>query len=50
MRFGVGYKVYSRLMLWSSDLDTDDLLWKTPVKEYPEIEQAHNHQRKKNEK
>lgn len=50
MRFGVGYRVYSKLMLWSSDLDTDDILWKTPVKEHPEIEQANNHQRKKNEK
>jgi len=28
---GFGYKVYSKLMLWSSDLDTEDRLWK-PVK------------------
>ena len=47
MRFGFGYKVYSRLMLWSSELDTEDLLWKTPCKEHPEIEQASKHQCKK---
>ena len=28
---GFGYGVYSKLMLWSSDLDTEDRLWK-PVK------------------
>jgi len=44
MRVGIGYSVYSRLMLWSSDLDTDDLLWKSPCKEHPEIEQAGNNQ------
>lgn len=28
---GFGYEIYSKLMLWSSDLDTNDRLWK-PVK------------------
>ena len=47
MRFGIGYKVYSKLMLISSDLDTDDILWKTPNQDHPEIEQARKHQRRK---
>ena len=28
---GFGYGLYSKLMLWSSDLDIDDILWK-PVR------------------
>lgn len=28
---GFGYEAYSRLMLWSSSLDTEDVIWK-PVK------------------
>lgn len=28
---GFGYNIYSKLMLWSSNLDTEDKLWK-PVK------------------
>jgi len=28
---GFGYRIYSKLMLWSSNLDTEDELWK-PVK------------------
>jgi len=28
---GFGYRVYSKFMLWSSNLDTEDQLWK-PVK------------------
>ena len=28
---GFGYKIYSKFMLWSSNLDIDDILWK-PVK------------------
>lgn len=27
---GFGYGLYSKLMLWSSDLDTDNKLWKSP--------------------
>jgi len=26
---GFGYGLYSKLMLWSSDLDTNDIIWKT---------------------
>lgn len=26
---GLGYGIYSKLMLLSSDLDTDDILWKS---------------------
>jgi hypothetical protein len=44
---GFGYRLYSKLMLISSDLDNEDILWKTPNKEYPDIEQAHKHQRRK---
>lgn len=44
MRFGIGYRLYSKLMLYSSELDTEDLLWKTPCKEHPEIEQAGHNQ------
>jgi len=25
---GFGYGLYSKLMLWSSDLDTNDIIWK----------------------
>jgi len=28
---GFGYEIYSKLMLWSSSLDTEDVIWK-PVK------------------
>lgn len=31
MRAGIGYPLYNRVMLWSSDLDTEGKLWK-PVK------------------
>lgn len=46
MRFGngYGYGLYSKLMLISSELDTEDMLWKTPCKEHPEIEQAGRNQ------
>ena len=47
MNWGIGYGVYKRLMLWSSNLDIDDILWKTPCEEHPEVEQANNHQRRK---
>jgi hypothetical protein len=47
---GYGYGLYSWLMLKSSNLDTEDILWKTPCKEHPEIEQACCHQRKKHKK
>ena len=30
---GLGYGLYSKLMLWSSDLDVNDILWKSPKKE-----------------
>lgn len=30
---GFGYGVYSKLMLWSSNLDTNDILWKPARKE-----------------
>lgn len=26
---GFGYRAYSKLMLWSSDMDTEDRLWKS---------------------
>jgi hypothetical protein len=26
---GLGYGLYSKLMLWSSDLDTNNILWKS---------------------
>jgi len=26
---GFGYGLYSKLMLWSSDLDSKDILWKS---------------------
>ena len=29
---GFGYRLYSKLMLWSSNLDKDDILWK-PAKD-----------------
>lgn len=45
LRYGIGYRAYSRLMLWSSNLDTNDRIWKTPCKEHPEVEQAKKHQR-----
>lgn len=46
MRYGngYGYRLYSKLMHISSDLDTEDLLWKKPCKEHPEIEQAGKNQ------
>lgn len=44
---GYGYRLYSKLMLISSDLDNEDILWKTPNQEHPEIEQAHKHQRRR---
>lgn len=28
---GLGYSLYSKLMLWSSDLDINDIVWK-PVR------------------
>jgi hypothetical protein len=27
---GLGYGLYSKLMLWSSDLDLKNILWKSP--------------------
>ena len=45
MRVGYGYRLYSKLMQISSDLDKNDVLWKTPCKEHPEVEQANKHQR-----
>lgn len=46
MRYGngFGYGLYSKLMHISSELDTEDLLWKKPCKEHPEIEQAGKNQ------
>ena len=26
---GFGYGLYSKLMLWSSDLDSNDIIWKS---------------------
>jgi len=28
MRFGWGYSTYNRLMVWSSNLDKDGVIWK----------------------
>ena len=28
MRLGIGYSVYNKLMLWSSDLDDHGIIWK----------------------
>ena len=29
MRFGWGYKIYNKVMLWSVDLDKDKKIWKS---------------------
>ena len=28
LQLGLGYRVYNRLMLWSSNLDTQEKIWK----------------------
>ena len=28
LRLGIGYSAYSRLMIWSSDLDRDEKIWR----------------------
>lgn len=30
LRMGIGYRLYNRLMRWSSELDDKEVIWKPP--------------------